>query len=133
MRKLFFAMAIFAVGFNLISCADDLEAQEITETKTRISDDIKLSELQQKSLNWLYFNCAQKYAKEISAVGLVFENPTNEQKLQVIRFCDYFCDYTGKYVCEFPEYDDVREILWPNGFGDFDGFPEFRLNESDFQ
>ena len=131
MKKLFLSLALIAGSLMVCSCADDLEAHE--EMKTRNQENtIILSEAQKKSLDWLYFNCATQYAQEISAVGLVFINPTIDEEVQVVRFCDYFCDETGKYVCEFPEYDDVKEILWPDGFGEFKNFQIFPLNESDF-
>ena len=121
MKKLFLSMAIFAVGINFISCADDLDAQEIfvpEKAETRQTESTKITKIQQKALDEIYKFCVESYGKELEKKSYNLENPTNEEKIAVIKYCDYELDQ-GDYICEMPEYDEIREILWPYGYGIF--------------
>jgi hypothetical protein len=122
MRKLFLSVALICAAVFNSSCADDLEAQEIVVTEkveTRQSEStIFLTEIQQGALNKIYDFCVEFYGKELGEAAYLFERPTNEEKIAVIRFSDYCCD-NGDTICEIPDYDEIREILWPNGYGEF--------------
>ena len=121
MRKLFLSLAIIAGSLTFFSCADDLDAQEINpvNVETRNSaNDIILSESQQSALNHIYNFCVQNYAKEIGEAAYIFENPTNSEKIAVIRFCDYCLD-GGDTICEMWQWDEIRDFVWPDGYGKF--------------
>ncbi len=113
MKKLFLSLALIAGSLVCFSCADDLEAQEKVETRSN------LTIIQQKALNYMYKFCVDNFSEELKQASYDFENPTNEEKISVIRFCDYCLDEKGDFLCEQSEYDEIREILWPNGFGEF--------------
>lgn len=121
MRKLFLSVALICAAVFNSSCADDLEAQEIqpVQVETRNAEStIFLTEIQQRALDKIYNFCVEFYEKEIGEAAYLFERPTNEEKIAVVRFCDYCCD-NGDTICEIPDYDEIREILWPNGYGKF--------------
>ena len=122
MRKIiWYVFAVICVGLNS-SCADDLDAQEIIvpeKAETRQPEStIKLTEIQQRALNKIYDFCVEFYSKELGEAAYLFENPTTEEKIAVVRFCD-FCIDQGDTICEIPDYDEIREILWPDGYGVF--------------
>lgn len=48
--------------------------------------------------------------------SLTFNAPTTEQMLDVIRYCD-LQDEGGDVFPEWDEYDKIKTILWPNGYG----------------
>ena len=122
MRKIIWWSALICLAVVNYSCADDLDAQEIqpnlTETRNAEST-IILAEKQQSALNYLYEYCVENFSKELGEAAYIFVEPTNEEKIAVVRFVDYCLDNTGDFLCEIPAYDDVKEILWPDGFGVF--------------
>ena len=119
MRKFWWSALICLAVINC-SCSDDLDAQEFQpiQAETRNPDVIKLTEIQQKALDIVYAYCAEFYKKELGEAAYVFECPTNEEKVAVIRFCDYCID-KGDEICEIPEFDYIRDIIWPDGYGVF--------------
>lgn len=108
MKKIMIIVALFCA----VSCTtDDFEQEyENDNVETRAAYTAE----QLAAIEVLYASCVQFF--ELPA-EYQYENPTLEQKILIIRYCD-MVDAAGDFLCEIPEYDDIATILWPNGYGE---------------
>jgi len=58
-------------------------------------------------INEIYSCCIAIWGSEI---------PSDLSKVEAIRFCEVHFDPTGDIVSEIVGYEDIKDILWPNGF-----------------
>ena len=104
---------VLAISFN--SCNNHKDEIEEIEEQMAVK---AMSSEQMSSLNFIYKMCVETYGDELTT--LIKSNPTFDDKINIIRYCDYVLDKSGDFLMEFSEYDDIASILWPNGFGVFD-------------
>ncbi len=109
--RIIVVLALMA-SFNSCNYRDEIEEIEEQMAVKAMSSE------QMSSLNFIYKMCVETYGDELTS--LVKSNPTFDDKINVIRYCDYVLDKSGDFLMEFSEYDDIESILWPNGFGVFD-------------
>lgn len=61
-------------------------------------------------LNEFYNFCLEIWGDKIP------QNIKND-RIAVIKYCDYVLDPSGDVLCEMDGYEVIEKILWPNGFG----------------
>ena len=94
--------------------------ESVNARPAQIISDIYLSESQQIALNAIYDFCVEAYSEELESTnyaGIV--NPSNREKIAVVRYCEFRFDPSGDSFLEIDGYEDIEEILWPDGFGNF--------------
>ena len=121
MRKVMIITAAVLCAAVVSSCSDETEAMESVNARpAQIISDIYLSERQQIALNAIYDFCVEAYSEELESTnyaGIV--NPSNREKIAVVRYCEFRFDPSGDSFIEMDGYEDIEEILWPDGFGNF--------------
>ena len=121
MRKAIILTAAVLCAVAVSSCSDETEAMESVNARpAQIISDIYLSESQQVALNAIYDYCVEAYSEELESTnyaGIV--NPSNREKIAVVRYCEFRFDPSGDSFIEMDGYEDIEEILWPDGFGNF--------------
>lgn len=121
MKKAMFFTAAVLCAVAVSSCSDETEAMEsVSARPAQVVSDIYLSESQQIALNSIYAFCVNAYSEELESTkfsGIV--NPSNSEKIAVVRYCEFRFDPSGDSFLEMDGYEDIEEILWPDGFGNF--------------
>lgn len=121
MKKVMIFTAAVLCAVAVSSCSDETEAMEsVSARPAQVVSDIYLSESQQIALNAIYDYCVEAYSEELASTnyaGIV--NPSNREKIAVVRYCEFRFDPSGDSFLEMDGYEDIEEILWPDGFGNF--------------
>lgn len=107
-----FLFAILTISLN--SCNNEFEE---VEQEMLAKDITVISMEQQKSLDFIYNICIEVYSDQLTEY--IKESPTIDDKIKLVRYCDYVIDNNGDFLIEFSEYDDIEYLLWPNGYGVF--------------
>lgn len=108
MKKIMIIVALFCA---LTSCTQYDFEQEYENVSVETRSGYTTEQLE--AIAVVYESCLMCF--DVPA-EMVYENPTVEQKLAVIRYCDLI-DESGDVLSEMCEYDIISEILWPNGYG----------------
>ena len=93
------------LGSSLVGCSLNEEiVPEVTETKkTSFSTSIQII------IDHIYDACMAWKGDELPSYII-------KDKIAVIRFCDLL-DTSGDFVPELDGYENIKHILWPNGYG----------------
>ena len=104
MKKIILSVCIV---LSLCGCSDE------QSSLSPVSDIVESSvfPVYYKSLCVVY-----DYARAFMGDSVSSDYPSVEYMLAYIRIAD-LTDDSGDYIPEIPEYDDIRDILWPNGYG----------------
>ena len=70
---------------------------------------------QMEYLREFYEFCLTFYIEQIPAY-MITEEPTTEDMISVVRYCDLL-DRSGDIFPEIDGYYEIKNILWPNGYG----------------
>ena len=121
MKKVMFFAAAVLCAVAVSSCSDETEAMESVNARpAQVVSDIYLSKSQQTALNAIYDYCVEAYSEELESTNYAgIENPSNREKIAVVRYCEFRFDPSGDSFLEIDGYEDIEEILWPDGFGNF--------------
>lgn len=106
-----FCCALFA------SCSQEDYFEEVSAKEFQEESVCQYTDLQVASTITVYDSCLQIWGEELPD-NLRFESPKMEEMLRVIRFCDLL-DESGDVLSEMCEYDEIVELLWPNGYGNY--------------
>lgn len=113
MKKLLFSVLLCAL---CASCSQDF-SDDVSPSRAKAELSVPYTDRQVASAIVIYDVCVQFYWDELPD-NLRFERADMEQMLRVIRFCDAI-DASGDVLCEMCEYEDICDLLWPNGYGVF--------------
>lgn len=106
MKKVFLFAALV---ISMTACTDNNtmfeEPEVLLETRAYTSEQLQC-------ITEVYDFCLTFF--EIPAY-LLTEQPTTEQMIDVIRYCD-LQDRGGDIFCGWDSYDTIKDIIWPNGY-----------------
>ena len=112
MKKILVPIAL--MFFALASCTNDVAGLTDNESFELVQ---KYENVQAETLRKIYKVCLQCYSEELSArFGELKETESFEKMLEVVRYCDML-DTSGDFMPELDGYDEIAELLWPNGYG----------------
>ena len=66
-------------------------------------------------INEVYDFCLTFYEEDIPQY-LIYNPADTSQKIEVIKYCDLL-DESGDVFVGWDSYDMIKNILWPNGYG----------------
>ena len=104
------------LGLLLCSACQDDYAQDTIpmEVKTKSHN---YTEIQVKALMHLYSVCWEFYEEALTPLFQKKDTPEIVEQIQVIKYVDWVLDNNGDFLCEIPDYDEIKSIIWPNGYG----------------
>lgn len=105
---------IAAAAIMMASCAEksDVLFEEPQVIESRMQYDAETL----RCINSVYSFCVDFSEKFEIPAYMILENPTIEQEIAVIRYCD-LQDESGDVFPGWDEYDTIKDILWPDGYG----------------
>lgn len=110
MKKILVSVALVCAAFT--ACTTNQASEFETTAFVQQYDNSVLETLKE-----IYGICLECYSEELSArFGELTEKESFEKMLEVVRYCDML-DTSGDFMPELDGYDEIAELLWPNGYG----------------
>lgn len=107
------AMIIAAMAISLTSCT---EKNDVIFDEPLIESRMSYDSETIRCIHAVYDFCISFNDMFEIPASLLFDEPTIGQMIEVIRYCD-LQDQSGDIFVGWDEYDTIKAIIWPNGYG----------------